>query len=178
MAPGPCDSGKVKTARFSNVVAKAGRPEAHVSWVKPETDSVLQSAQKQHRVLSVHQQLRGAKKDYGVVGVEEASDRQHGVQYLIFPKSIRAFEGQHVVGIQYDDLAPGRSVAKNPPPVKRPKLKLLPQPKPENPPPKPKPISTAPKPKAEITTTRPAEKPTEPAPAPVRDEDPTRAQIR
>src|SRR4051794_22542152 len=89
-----------KTARFSEVVARSGKPEVHLTWTEPTSDRVLQSALKQSRVLTVHQQTRGSKKDFGVVGLEPAP----GTQFLIFPRSLRRFAGRRVVGINYELL--------------------------------------------------------------------------
>jgi hypothetical protein len=88
----------MKTARFKEVVARSGRPEIHLSWSALASDKVLQVAAKRHRVMTVYQQLRGAKKDYGVAGLVEAPH----VQYLVFPKSLRYLNDRRVVGIQYD----------------------------------------------------------------------------
>jgi len=53
----------VKTVRFSEVVARSGRPEIHLTWTTPAADRGLQAAVKQTRVSTVHQQVRGAKKE-------------------------------------------------------------------------------------------------------------------
>lgn len=105
----------MKTARFSDVVAKSGRPEVHLTWAAPASDRVLLQADRQHRVLTVHQRLRGAKKDFATVGLEAASD----AQYLVFPKSLRSFSGRRVVGIRYDLLADAVSVGTAGRPPKR-----------------------------------------------------------
>ena len=51
--------------------------------------------------MTVHQQVRGAKKDFGVVGIEERRD----AQFLVFPKSLRPFVGRRITGIRYELLA-------------------------------------------------------------------------
>lgn len=58
----------MKTVRFRQVVAACGRPAVHLSWVKPEQDRELMRAFKDHRVMSIHQTLRGSAKDFGSVG--------------------------------------------------------------------------------------------------------------
>ncbi len=88
------------TARFKDLVARVGRPEVHLSWSGPAKDAVLQEAAKANRLLSVHQNTRGGKKDHGEVGLHAGRD----VQYLLFPKSLRAFAGKRIVGIDYDAL--------------------------------------------------------------------------
>lgn len=88
----------MKTARFKDVVARCGQPEIHLTWSAPSSDRELQAAERKHRVLTVFQQTRGAKKDYGVVGLEIAAH----TQYLVFPKSLQSFGDQRIVGIRYD----------------------------------------------------------------------------
>jgi hypothetical protein len=107
----------MKTARFSDVVAKSGRPEVHLTWTTPASDPVLQHAVREHRVMTVHQHLRGAKKDFATVGLEPGPE----AQYLVFPKSLRTFDGRRVVGIRYDLLADAVSVGAAGRPPKRPK---------------------------------------------------------
>jgi hypothetical protein len=70
----------------------------------------LKKALKHHRVLTVHRRLRGAKKDFGVVGLEPARN----AQFLVFPKSLRSFADRRVVGIDYDLLADAISVVPAP----------------------------------------------------------------
>ncbi|MES2572310.1 MAG: hypothetical protein V4710_19925 [Verrucomicrobiota bacterium] len=106
----------MKTVRFSQVVEKCGQPEAYTLWVAPETDKKLQSALRQHRVMSVHQEVVGSRKDYGEVGL--ASGKHHGL--LLFPRSLKAFEGCRVVGLKYDLLASAEP-AKSPAPAKEPR---------------------------------------------------------
>ena len=91
----------MKTARFATIVERCGPPALHVLWQAPERDTTLQSALKNNRVMTVHQETRGTKKDYGVVGF--TGDAQ--AQLLIFPKSLQRFAGTRVVGISYDLLA-------------------------------------------------------------------------
>jgi len=87
----------MKTVRFTQVVERAGKPTVHVSWLPPEKDPALKRALADHRVMTVHQQLRGGKKDHGVVGLERGGP----VQVLVFPKSLRRFRDRKVVGIDY-----------------------------------------------------------------------------
>lgn len=103
----------LKTVRFSELVEKGGRPEVHLSWTAPARDSALQSAVKQNRVVTLHQQFRGTQKDFGVVGLELGKD----VQFLIFPKSLKSFAGRRVVGIKYElfqNTEPAASAGKKP----------------------------------------------------------------
>jgi hypothetical protein len=90
----------VKTARFSEVVEKCGRPVIHIILMDPATDRVLQSAVKADRVMTVFQQAAGTRADRGVVGFEPGGERQ----FLVFPKSLRAYAGRSIIGIKYDLL--------------------------------------------------------------------------
>lgn len=91
----------MKTARFAEIVKEAGAPETYLLWVPPEKDKVFQRALKEHRVMTVHQENVGTKKDYGSVGFTQEAH----AEYLIFPKSVRRFEGRRVVGINYELLS-------------------------------------------------------------------------
>ena len=89
-----------KRVRFTNVVARSGNPHAHTLWVSPEKDSELKQAFNANRVMMVQQSAGGGKADYRTVGFDRAHAR--GAQILIFPKSLRSFEGAKVVGINFD----------------------------------------------------------------------------
>jgi hypothetical protein len=103
----------MSTARFTKVVEKCGRPELYLLWMKPEKDAVFQKHVKSHRIMTVHQQVAGTKKDFGEVGFH----RGNTVQYLVFPRSLRAFAEQKIVGIDYTLLAelPKSAAPKKPP---------------------------------------------------------------
>jgi hypothetical protein len=87
---------KVKTARFADVVEKAGEPEAYTLWQKPAQDRHLQSAIKNHRVMTIQQSDGGT--EFGIVGFKE----RPGARYLVFPKSLKRFENRRIVGIKWD----------------------------------------------------------------------------
>lgn len=97
---------RVKTVRFARVVAKAGKPTLHITWMPPDKDPALAKAAKTHRLLTLHQTLRGSRKDYGTVGLH-VGDK---AQFLIFPKSLKALEDRRVIAIDYDVFA-GKTVA-------------------------------------------------------------------
>jgi hypothetical protein len=88
----------MKTVRFSKVLEACGKPEIHLLLVDPGKDKTLQAAIRSQRVMTVYQ--GGGRTDYGTVGFEEGRSRQ----YLVFPKSLRAFEDDRIVGIKYDLL--------------------------------------------------------------------------
>jgi hypothetical protein len=91
----------MKTARFTTIVQSAGSPTVHPLWLDPGQDKALQKALKEQRVLTVHQDVRGTRKDFGTVGLVQEPE----AQFLVFPKSLRRFAGQRVVGIDYELLA-------------------------------------------------------------------------
>ena len=90
----------MKTVRFAELVAKSGKPEIYLRLLEPKRDPVLQRAAREHRVLSVHHEVKGTAKDFGTVG--ELNDRH--AQLLVFPKSLRRFHDRRVIGINYDLL--------------------------------------------------------------------------
>lgn len=91
----------MKTARFSQLVQRCGKPESYLVLMTPAKDKTLQAAIQAQRVLTVTQATKGAKADYGEVGFQEGGTRQ----YLVFPKSLRSFAGKKIVGINYDLLS-------------------------------------------------------------------------
>ncbi len=103
----------MKTVRFAKVVAKSGPPEPYTLWSAPEKDPHFQAALKAHRVMTVRQENVGSKKDFGEVGFTKGGKGA----LLLFPKSLKRFEGQRVVGVKYDLLKEARP-AKTAPPAK------------------------------------------------------------
>lgn len=87
----------MKTARFTDVVAGAGRPLVHPLWLAPDKDPALKRAVRECRVMTIHQALRGTKKDYGTVGLH----LEGSTQVLVFPKPLRRFGDRRIVGIDY-----------------------------------------------------------------------------
>jgi hypothetical protein len=88
------------TVRFSEVVKNAGTPEVYLPLSDPKHDRGFMRAVKEQRVLSLKQEPTGTKKDFGTVGFVP----EKYVSHLVFPRSLKAFEGQRVVGIKYDAL--------------------------------------------------------------------------
>lgn len=117
----------MKTARFTDLVKKAGAPNPYLLWVSPKKDDVFQRAVKEQRVLTIHQENVGTKKDYGMVGFHE----EPNAQYLVFPKSLKAFGERRIIGINYDLLAKESRAGKTPeiqrrsPPANPPKKEAL-----------------------------------------------------
>ena len=82
---------KVKTARFSQVVEKCGRPEVYTLWQKPAADRHLQSHIKNNRVITIQKSESGS--DFGIVGFKE----RKGATYLLFPKSLKRFADKRIL---------------------------------------------------------------------------------
>ncbi len=96
--------------------------------MEPAKDRTLQAAVRAHRVMTVAQETVGTKTDRGKIGFHPGRSRQ----FLVFPKSLRAFAGRDVVGIKYELLS-SPSVPKSQraaPPRLPGKLKPKPSPKP------------------------------------------------
>jgi hypothetical protein len=127
----------METVRFSQVVAKCGEPQAHVQWLPVAQDAELKAAMEDERVMTVHIQTVGTKKDFGEIGLETKGQRT----LLIFPKTLRRFAGKRVVGIDYGLLKGdageeepevkrvNASKVKAKPGVKRVRLRLVKKPK-------------------------------------------------
>lgn len=90
----------MKTIRFAELVRACGRPGLTVLWGGPEGNPDFQRALKAGRVLTVHQQNVGSKADFGTVGF----DPEGPARFLVFPKSLKAYNGRRVVGIHYEAL--------------------------------------------------------------------------
>ncbi len=86
---------KVKTARFSQVIEKCGKPQVYTLWQKPSADRHLQSQIKSNRVMTVQKSESGT--DFGIVGFKERKD----ATYLVFPKSLKRFADKRIVGIDW-----------------------------------------------------------------------------
>jgi len=86
---------KVKTARFSQVIEKCGKPQVYTLWQKPSADRHLQSQIKSNRVMTVQKSESGT--DFGIVGFKE----RKGATYLVFPKSLKRLADKRIVGIDW-----------------------------------------------------------------------------
>jgi hypothetical protein len=88
----------MSTVRFSKVIEACGKPDFHLLLIDPAKDKTLQAAIKSDRVMTLYQQSVGT--DHGIVGFEQGRSRQ----FLVFPKPLKAFQGQRIVGIKYELL--------------------------------------------------------------------------
>jgi hypothetical protein len=85
----------VKTSRFRAVIEKCGQPQVYTLWQKPKTDRHFQSLIKNNRVMTIRPSEAGT--DFGLVGFYQ----KKAARYLAFPKSLRRFEGERIVGIDW-----------------------------------------------------------------------------
>ncbi|HWN94930.1 MAG TPA: hypothetical protein VNT99_07850 [Methylomirabilota bacterium] len=109
-----------ETARFTAVVARAGKPKVYLPLFDPKKDRAFMRAVKESRVLSIRQEPTAKSKDFAVVGFDE----QHHNTYLVFPKPLTAFKDARVIGIKYDVLGDSSPVTgKAPPSLKLPKTR-------------------------------------------------------
>ena len=72
---------KIKTARFSQIIEKCGKPQVYTLWQKPAADRRLQAEVKKTRVMTILKSESGT--DFGIVGFKESRE----ARYLIFPKA-------------------------------------------------------------------------------------------
>jgi hypothetical protein len=117
----------MKTARFSTIVQKCGKPTIHLVLVDPKKDRELQAAVKADKVMTVAQPSAGHQTDRAAVGFEPGP----GKQFLVFPKSLHAYEGASVIGIKYDlvkePAIPEGQLVKNANPAKPRRRKRTPE---------------------------------------------------
>jgi hypothetical protein len=86
---------KVKTARFSQVVEKCGKPQVYTLWQRPAADRHLQAQIKKNRVMTVLKSESGT--DFGVIGFKQ----RKGATYLAFSKSLKRFGEKRIIGIDW-----------------------------------------------------------------------------
>jgi hypothetical protein len=86
---------KVKTARFTQVIERCGKPQVYTLWQKPSTDRHLQSQLKNNHVMTILKSQSGT--DFGIVSLNESKD----ARYLVFPKSLKRFADKRIVGIDW-----------------------------------------------------------------------------
>lgn len=103
----------MSTVRFSKVIEACGKPDIHLLLIDPAKDKTLQAAIKSDRVMTLYQQ--SGSTDHGIVGFEQGRSRQ----FLVFPKSLKPFNDQRIVGIKYELLedapVPEKETAKKEP---------------------------------------------------------------
>jgi hypothetical protein len=95
------ESTKDRTIRFDTLVQKSGSPETATLWLEPEKDREFMRAVKNNRVLTVHQENVGTKKDFGVIGFF----KEKNAAFLVFPKKLSMAAGTKVNGIKYEKIS-------------------------------------------------------------------------
>ena len=86
----------VKTARFAAVVEACGAPQVYIPWQSPKKDRRLQAQIRHARIMTIQRYESGS--DFGCVGLIE----RKGARYLVFPKSLKRFADQRIVGIKWE----------------------------------------------------------------------------
>ena len=83
-------------ARFASVVEACGAPQVYTLWQPPGKDRQLQTRIRQTRIMTI--QRTGGGSDFGCVGFLE----RKGAIHLQFPKSLKRFQDQRIVGIKWE----------------------------------------------------------------------------
>ena len=86
---------KIKTARFSRVLERCGKPQVYTLWQKPYADRHFDAQNKKNRVMTILRSESGT--DFGIVGFKQSRE----ARYLIFPKSLKHFVDKRIVGIDW-----------------------------------------------------------------------------
>ena len=86
---------KIKTARFTQIVEKCGKPQVYTLWQKPSADRHLQAQIKKTRLMTILKSESGT--DFGIVGFKESKE----ARYLVFQKSLKRFAEKRIIGIDW-----------------------------------------------------------------------------
>jgi hypothetical protein len=86
---------KIKTARFSQIIEKCGKPQVYTLWQKPSADRHFQVQIKNTRLMTILKSESGT--DFGIVGFKESKE----ARYLIFLKSLKRFAEKRIIGIHW-----------------------------------------------------------------------------
>src|SRR5687767_14739914 len=98
---------EAKQVRFAKLVEAGGTPTTYLAFGDAEKDKSFMRAVKEERVVTIKQEPASKHKDFGIVGFL----KEKYVTYLVFPKTLREFSGQRVIGIKYDVLGSANVVA-------------------------------------------------------------------
>ncbi|HTL18227.1 MAG TPA: hypothetical protein VL793_13405 [Patescibacteria group bacterium] len=93
-----------KEVRFRKLVDVSGKPQIVSLWSDPKRDHNFMKAIKEHRVLTVIQEPRTHKKQFGKPGFHQ----DPRASYLIFPKPLPVDSESRVIGISFDLTAEPR----------------------------------------------------------------------
>jgi hypothetical protein len=86
-----------KTMRFGDLVRVSGRPEAVTLWADPKKDRSFSKAVRENRVLTINEDPRSTKKEYGQIGFH----RSHNATYFLFPRPLPKQQDARIIGINY-----------------------------------------------------------------------------
>ncbi|MGH8092353.1 MAG: hypothetical protein ACREIF_02615 [Chthoniobacterales bacterium] len=87
---------KTRSVRFAHLVDECGQPAVYTLWQSPKKDQRLQKQIRQHRIMTIERTESGS--EFGVVGFIE----RPAAMYLEFPKSLKQFTDQRIVGIKWE----------------------------------------------------------------------------
>ena len=85
------------TIRFGDLVRGSGRPRVVTLWTDPKKDRSFSKAMRENRVLTVHTDATGRRKEYGEIGFYQ----EPGALYLVFPERLPEERKARIVGINY-----------------------------------------------------------------------------
>src|SRR5436190_20046385 len=103
-----------KTTRFGDLVRSSGRPEAFTLWTEPKKDRSFSKAVRENRVLTIIEDPKSTRKEYGQIGFHQSDN----ATYLVFPKPLPKIKESRVVGINYqlaEDTPPTDPLRSNSP---------------------------------------------------------------
>ena len=78
------------------MVEECGHPEVYTLWQPPKSDRHFQAQIRMSRIMTI--QKTGGGSELGCVGFIE----RPGAMYLQFPKSLKRFADQRIVGIKWE----------------------------------------------------------------------------
>jgi hypothetical protein len=87
---------KTKTVRLAAMVEACGQPQVYTPWQSPKKDKRLQTEIERGRIMTIQRSAGGT--EFGCVGFIE----RKGALYLAFPKSLKRFADQRIVGIKWE----------------------------------------------------------------------------
>ncbi|MEO8438951.1 MAG: hypothetical protein ABI540_01900 [Spartobacteria bacterium] len=87
---------KTKSVRFVAVVEECGAPAVLTVWQPPEKDRKLKNQIAQNHVMTLQRSSAGT--EFGCVGFI----KRKGAIYLEFPKSLKRFADQRIVGLKWE----------------------------------------------------------------------------
>ena len=87
---------RTKAIRFAVVIEECGNPEVYTLWQPSKKDRHFQAQIRRGRIMTI--QKSEGRSDFGCVGFLE----RKGARYLQFPKSLKRFADQRIVGMKWE----------------------------------------------------------------------------